>query len=47
MIVTFEIKEKMLKYYNFNCEKVSEIGEFEVMIGSNYKDVLKAKFELK
>ncbi|WP_270087745.1 beta-glucosidase BglX [Sphingobacterium sp. SYP-B4668] len=45
--ITFEIKEADLKFYNENLEFVSEPGEFEIFVGTNSRDVLSSKFELK
>lgn len=46
-IVTFEINEDLLKFYNSDLEWVSEKGLFNVYIGSNSRDVQKLSFELK
>ncbi len=45
--ITFEIKEADLKFYDENLEFVSEPGEFEIFVGTNSRDVLSSKFELK
>ena len=37
--VTFKITEPMLRYYNFDCEFVSEKGDFTVSVG--YADHMK------
>lgn len=44
--VKFEITEKMLRYYNMDCELVSESGDFYAMIGSNSRDTYQEKFTL-
>ena len=36
----------MLKFYNYNLDFVCEPGDFEVMIGTNSRDVKTAKFTL-
>jgi beta-glucosidase len=41
--VTFEIREKDLRFYNSKLEFVSEAGEFEIMIGPNSNDVQSQK----
>lgn len=46
-IVTFEINEDLLKFYNSDLEWVSEKGLFNVYLGSNSRDVQKLSFELK
>ena len=45
-IITFELTENDLKFYNHQMEFVSEAGEFELMIGSNSADIQKVTFEL-
>ena len=45
-IVEFEITEKMLRYYNMDCELVSELGDFYAMIGNNSRDTYQEKFTL-
>ena len=32
-MVTFEIKDELLKFYNANLDYVLEPGDFEIMIG--------------
>ena len=44
--VTFEIDTGDLSFYNYNLDFVYEPGDFEVFIGGNSRDVLKANFEL-
>lgn len=44
--VSFTITPDMLKFYNSNLEYVVESGDFEVMIGSNSRDVKKSQFKL-
>ena len=38
-IVRFKIAPEMLRYYNYDLQLVAEPGEFEVMIGTNSRDV--------
>lgn len=45
--VEFELTEEDLKFYNEKLEFVTEPGEFEVYVGTNSRDVLTSKFELK
>ncbi|MBM6615162.1 beta-glucosidase BglX [Desemzia sp. RIT804] len=45
--VTFEIEEKILRFYNRDMEFISEPGEFEVMIGPNSEINEKKIFYLK
>lgn len=45
--VTFNITPEMLKFYNYDLEFTSEPGDFEIMIGTNSRDVKKASFTLK
>lgn len=45
-VVTFEIAEKDLKFYNAALNFVAEPGDFEVFIGGNSRDVKSAKFSL-
>lgn len=45
--VSFEITEEMLRYVHSNQSSFSDIGKFEVMVGSNSRDVVKQTFELK
>lgn len=44
--VVFEISEDMLKYYNFNCNYLSEKGKFTLLIGHDCENVKCAEFEL-
>jgi beta-glucosidase len=44
--VTFEIREKDLRFYNSKLKFVSEAGEFEIMIGRNSNDVQSQKLML-
>lgn len=44
--VTFSIIPNMLKFYNSNLEHVLESGDFEVMIGTNSRDLKSTKFSL-
>ena len=46
-IVRFKIAPEMLRYYNYGLQLVAEPGEFEVMIGTNSRDVKSARFTLK
>lgn len=47
-VVTFEISEKDLKFYDLNMHYISESGDFEVMIGnsSRNQDLRKTTFTL-
>lgn len=45
--ISFKITPEMLKFYNSDIQFVNEVGEFEVMIGTNSRDVKKATFSLK
>jgi len=45
--VIFEIKEEMLRFYNDKMEFKSEKGMFNVMVGSNSRDLQVLSFELK
>lgn len=45
-VVTFEITESMLRFYNSDLKFVSEPGEFEVMVGGNSRDTQKLSFTL-
>ncbi|MBD0834938.1 glycoside hydrolase family 3 protein [Aestuariibaculum suncheonense] len=42
--VEFELSSDELAIWNREMKRVVEPGEFEVMVGGNFKDVLKAKF---
>lgn len=44
--VEFKVNEPMLRYYNFDCEFVSEKGEFQLMVGYANHFALKEKFRL-
>lgn len=44
--VSFKLTADMLKFYNYNMEFVCEPGDFEIMIGSNSRDVKKALLKL-
>ena len=44
--VQFVISPEMLKFYNYDLEYKWEVGDFEVMIGGNSRDVKKAVFTL-
>jgi beta-glucosidase len=44
--VTFKVSEPMLRYYNFDCECVSEKGEFSLMVGYANHYALKDNFKL-
>ena len=46
-IVRFKIAPEMLRYYNYDLQLVAEPGEFELMIGTNSRDVKSARFTLK
>ncbi len=45
--VTFTIDAEKLKFYNSDLDYVCEPGDFEVMVGTNSRDVSKAQFTLK
>lgn len=45
--VSFEIKPELLKFYNYDLQYVLEPGDFELMIGSNSRDVKSARFAVK
>lgn len=45
--IEFTINPEMLKFYNYDLDYVYELGEFDVMIGNNSKDVKTARFTLK
>ena len=45
--VSFTIDAEMLKFYNGSLDYVCEPGDFEVMVGTNSRDVQKATFTLK
>jgi len=45
--ITFEITAEDLKFYNDQLQFVAESGEFEVFVGTNSRDALVSKFELK
>ena len=44
--VEFKVNEPMLRYYNFDCEYVSEKGEFQLMVGYANHFALKESFRL-
>ena len=44
--VTFKIAPEMLKFYDYDLQYVIEPGDFQVMIGSNSRDVKTARFTL-
>ena len=45
--VTFNINAELLKFYNSDLKYICEPGEFEVMVGTNCRDVQRQKFTLK
>ncbi len=45
-IITFEITEETLKFYTDGGEFAAEAGKFELFVGGNSGDCLKADFEL-
>jgi len=45
--VSFAITPEMLKFYNYDLKYDLEPGDFEVMIGTNSRDVKKATFTMK
>ncbi len=46
MDVTFSIDDKMLQFYSANRKWESEAGDFEIMTGSNSRDLKKTTFSL-
>ena len=44
--ISFKITSDMLKFYNYNLDFVCEPGDFEVMIGTDSRNVNKALFTL-
>ncbi len=46
VVVSFEITEEMLKFYNIKNQFVSESGKFSVMIGNDSQNVQTKEFEL-
>lgn len=44
--VEFKVTEEQLRYYNFDCEFVSEKGDFELMVGYANHFALKDRFTL-
>mgnify|MGYP003116682074 CR=1 FL=1 len=44
--VTFKLTIEDLKFYNYDLDFVAESGDFEVFVGTNSSETLKAKFEL-
>ena len=45
--VSFKITSDLLKFYNYDLEYVCEPGDFEVMIGTNSRNVQTARFTLR
>lgn len=45
--VSFPITVDMLKFYDYDLNYIAEPGEFEVMIGTNSRDLHSARFTLK
>ena len=45
--IVFKISEETLKFWNAALKYVVEPGKFDVMIGGNSRDLLRASFELK
>ena len=45
-LITFEITEETLKFYTDGGEFAAENGKFELFVGGNSRDCLKADFEL-
>ena len=45
-LITFEIAEETLKFYTDGGEFAAETGAFELFVGGNSEDCLKADFEL-
>ena len=44
--IFFEITEDMLKFYTESGEYAAELGAFELFVGGNSRDCLKADFQL-
>ena len=44
--VTFEVREDMLRFYNAECEFVSEPGDFDLMVGHADHFAFKKRFKL-
>ncbi|MCL4106454.1 UNVERIFIED_CONTAM: hypothetical protein GTU68_030412 [Idotea baltica] len=45
-VVTFEVNEELVKFYNVDLKHVSELGKFEIFVGKNAVDVEKREVEL-
>ena len=45
--VSFEITPEMLKFYNADLKHILEPGDFQIMVGTNSKDVKSEKFSVK
>ena len=45
--VTFTIGADQLSFYNADLKKVVEPGDFDIMVGSNSRDVKKARLTVK
>ena len=45
--VTFHITPEMLKFYNAELKHVIEPGDFQIMVGTNSKEVKTAKLVVK
>jgi len=45
-VVSFNISQEDLKFYNYDLKFVAEPGKFQVFIGGNSRDVHSAEFEL-
>lgn len=45
--INFELRKKDLQFYNHNLDLVFEPGEFEIMVGTNSRDLLRKKITWK
>jgi beta-glucosidase len=46
-LVSFDINAELLKFYNANLDYVCEPGDFEVMVGTDSRNVQRQIFTLK
>jgi len=45
-VVTFEVKEEMLRFYDLSCKLISEPGDFDLFVGHADHPVLTERFRL-
>ena len=45
--VTFKITEPMLRFYDFDCNYISEAGDFDIFVGNADKPLITKRFALK